>query len=64
MKQETQLNNMIKDLFQEIKSMRPEDGFTSPRDLKLVNDINKKKAFMDKLQAAMRLFNQDYKKRD
>ena len=54
---EIELYHFIKDLFQEIKDMYPQDGLNSPRDLELVNEINKKAAIMDYMQDAMRVIN-------
>lgn len=49
-KLEIKLNNIISELYEEIKAMYPKDGLNSPRDLKLVSEINKKSAILDKLQ--------------
>lgn len=49
----TQLNN-------DIKTMRPAAGFSSPRDIPLVTLLNKKSAILDHLQKAMRVINQDF----
>lgn len=57
---EIALYNQIKDLFQEIKDMHPKDGLLSPRDLKLVKEINKKAAIMDHMQDAVRIINPDF----
>lgn len=54
---ERKLYILIKDLYQEIKDMHPEDGLSSPRDLKLVTEINQKSAILDNLQNAMRVIN-------
>ena len=61
---EIELYRFIKDLFQEIKDMHPKDGLNSPRDLKLVEEINKKAAIMDYLQDAMRVINPDFEIRN
>ena len=61
---EIELYRFIKDLFQEIKDMHPKDGLKSPRDLKLVEEINKKAAIMDYLQDAMRVINPCFEIRD
>jgi len=61
---EIQLFNFIKDLYQEIKDMTPEDGFSSPRDIKLVADVNKKTAILDHLQDAMRVINPGFEIRE
>ena len=57
---ETKLNNMIEDLYNDIKTMTPTNGFSSPRDLKLVTEINKKSAILDKLQEGMRIIHPYY----
>ena len=57
---EAKLYHLIKDLFQEIKDMHPEDGLNSPRDLKLVTEINEKAAIMDYMQEAMRVINPEF----
>ena len=44
--------------------MHPKDGLKSPRDLKLVEEINKKAAIMDYLQDAMRVINPDFEIRN
>lgn len=49
-KLEIKLNNIISELYEEMKAMHPKDGLKSPRDLKLVSEINKKSAILDKLQ--------------
>ena len=54
---EIRLFNFIKELHQEIVEMKPEGGFSSPRDLELVNEVNKKSAVFDKLQEAMKIYN-------
>ena len=57
---EIRLFNFIKELHQEIVNMKPEGGFSSPRDLELVNEVNKKSAVFDKLQEAMQIYNPDF----
>ena len=57
---ETSLYHLIKSLHEEIKNMRPDDGFSSPRDVTLVRDVNAKAAILDKLQEAMRIINPDF----
>lgn len=57
---EIRLFNFIKELHQEIVDMKPEGGFSSPRDLELVNEVNKKSAVFDKLQEAMQIYNPDF----
>lgn len=61
---ETKLHNFIGNLFEEIKGMHPADGLNSPRDLKLIEEINKKAAIMDHMQNAMRIINKDYEIRN
>lgn len=61
---EAELYQSINTLFQEIKDMHPKDGLKSPRDLKLVEEINKKAAIMDYLQDAMRVINPDFEIRN
>ena len=58
------LYQFIKDLFQEIKAMHPQDGLNSPRDIELAKEINKKAAIMDYMQDAMRVINQGFEIRD
>ena len=41
---ETKLYRLINELYHEIKGMTPEGGFSSPRDLELVREVNKKAA--------------------
>lgn len=54
---EQKLYQFIKELYEEIKAMTPTDGFSSPRDLKLVAEVNRKGAILDHLQEAMRVIN-------
>lgn len=54
---ERKLYIFIKDLHQEIVDMRPDDGFSSPRDIELVKQVNIKGAILDKLQEGMRVIN-------
>ena len=54
---EVKLYALIKESYEEIKEMYPKDGFSSPRDLKLAREINKKTTIMDKLQEGMRIIN-------
>ena len=61
---EIELYHFIKDLFQEIKAMHPQDGLNSPRDIELAKEINKKAAIMDYMQDAMRVINQGFEIRD
>ena len=61
---ETRLFDLIKDLFEEIKSMTPTDGFSSPRDIELLKEVNMKSAVLDNLQDAMRIINPDFEIRD
>ena len=57
---EIRLFNFIKELHKEIVDMKPEGGFSSPRDYELVTEVNKKAAILDKLQEAMRVYNPDF----
>lgn len=61
---EIKLHQFIKDLYQEIKDMHPKDGLSSPRDIELAKEINKKAAIMDNVQKAMRVINPHYEIRD
>lgn len=61
---ETKLHNFIGSLFEEIKAMHPTDGLSSPRDIELTKEINKKVAIMDHMQNAMRVINKDYEIRN
>lgn len=57
---EAELYQSINTLFQEIKDMHPVGGLSSPRDLKLVEEINKKAAIMNYLQDAVRAINPEF----
>lgn len=57
---EIRLFNFIRELHREIVDMKPEGGFSSPRDYELVTEVNKKSAVFDKLQEAMRIYNPDF----
>ena len=57
MKIEQKLYQLIKDLNQEIIDIKPKDGFSSPRDLQLVTDVNIKSAILNHLQEGMRILN-------
>lgn len=57
---EVELYQSINNLFQEIKAMHPKDGLNSPRDLELVEEINKKAAIMDYMQDAVRVINPEF----
>lgn len=57
---EQRLWSLINILYQEIKDMHPADGLSSPRDTKLVTEINKKTAILDRIQNAMRVINPDF----
>jgi len=57
---ETTLYTIIDDLFKEIKDMTPEGGFSSPRDIKLVSQVNRKSTMLNYLQEAMRVINPDF----
>ena len=48
---------MIEELNYEINAMTPKDGFSSPRDIALVAEVNKKAAILDYLQDGMRVIN-------
>ena len=61
---EIELYHFIKDLFQEIKDMYPVGGLSSPRDIELAKEINKKAAIMDYMQDAMRVINPGFEIRD
>jgi len=61
---EIMLLTEIKSLYEEIKNMTPEGGFSAPRDYKLVTEVNKKVAIMDHLQNAMRVINPTFEIRD
>ena len=61
---EIELYHFIKDLFEEIKDMHPVDGLSSPRDIELTKEINKKAAIMDHVQDAMRVINPGFEIRD
>ena len=54
-KLEIDLNCMIEYLYEDIKLMRPKDGFSSPRDIELVKEVNKKSAVLERLQEAMQV---------
>lgn len=57
---EAELYQSINNLFQEIKAMHSKDGLNSPRDLELVNEINKKAAIMGYMQDAVRIINSGF----
>ena len=61
---ETRLYHFIKELYEEIKAMKPADGFSSPRDIELVKLVNQKAAIMDELQNAMRIINPNFEIRE
>jgi len=61
---EQRLYRLINELYHEIKNMVPEDGFSSPRDLALVTEVNKKAAILDNLQDAMRVINPGFEIRE
>ena len=61
---ETRLFELILDLYEEIKSMTPTDGFSSPRDIELLKKVNMKSAVLDNLQEAMRVINPDFEIRE
>ena len=55
------LHYAILNLKEEIKSMTPEDGFNSPRDINLVTEINIKSSILEKWIDAMKERHPDYK---
>ena len=61
---EIKLHTLIKELYQELKDMRPKDGLNSPRDIELSYKMNKHAAIMDHVQDAMRVINPDYEIRN
>lgn len=52
---EQQLYALIKELYKDIENSTPIDGFSSPRDINLVTEVNKKAAILNKLQESMRI---------
>jgi len=54
------LYNLIGALYEEIKDMYHKGGLSSPRDLQLVTEINKKSAILRHLQNAMRVINPQF----
>jgi len=54
---ESRLNSIINALCAEIVLIHPSNGLSSPRDIKLVAEINKKTAILNHLQDAMRVIN-------
>lgn len=61
---EPKLHKLIKEVYEDLKEMHPKDGLHSPRDLKLVNEINTQAAILDHLQDAMRVLNPQYEIRN
>lgn len=61
---EQKLYQLIKELYEETKSMTPADGFSLPRDIKLVREVNRKGAILDHLQDAMRVINPGFEIRE
>ena len=57
---ETKIHALIKEIYLNIELAIPIDGLSSPRDLKLVTEINKAKAVADKLEEAMRIAQPNY----
>jgi len=57
---EINLFNLIKELHQDIISMTPTGGFSSPRDIELVTQVNIKNAILNKLQEAMQIINPNF----
>ena len=64
MQLEQKLYKLIKETYTEISDMSPEDGFSSPRDLELVTEVNKKGAILNHLQEAMRVINPQFEIRE
>jgi len=54
------LYNLTSSLYYEIKEMTPEDVFSSPRDIDLVTEVNKKTAILNHLQDAMKVINPNF----
>jgi len=52
---ETDLFNNIRNIHFEIESMTPADGFSTPRDIKLVAKINKLAAISRKMEEALQI---------
>jgi len=42
---EIKLYNSIVELYQEIKDATPDDGYCSPRDIKILEEVNKKRQY-------------------
>lgn len=61
---EIKLYTLIKELHEEIQDMTPDDGFSSPRDIELITEVNKKTAMLDKMQEAMRVIVPNFEIRD
>ena len=57
---ESRLHTLIKQTYAHTKSLRPTDGFSSPRDIQLVTQVNKQMAVLDKLQEAMQILIPEY----
>lgn len=61
---EPRLHSLIEYTYNNIVAMTPPDGFSSPRDLALVTEVNKQSAILHKLQEAMRVINPNYDIKD
>ena len=61
---ETRLYHFIKELYTDIKAIHPEDGLSSPRDIEIAKEINRKCTIMDHMQDAMRVINPSFEIRD
>lgn len=61
---EPHLHTTIQELLEHIKSLRPVDGFSSPRDLELVTQVNKESAVLNKLEEAMQILVPGYLARE
>ena len=58
---EIRLFNLIRELHQEIVDMKPEGGFSNPKDLELMMELIKKSAVLETLEKAMRIYNPYFK---
>jgi len=57
---ENRLHKLLAQTYAHSKSLRPADGFSSPRDIKLLAQQNKQMAVFGKLQEAIRILNPHY----
>ena len=64
MELEQKLYEIIKETYKDIEVLTPSDGFSSPRDLELVTEVNKKSAILNHLQEAMRVINPQFEIRE